>query len=496
LACVFVLAVLLRLYDFTARSLWNDEGITLRFVGTSWPDVLGFHGQYDPHPPLYYALVKLTGLAVPELVAGRLLSLIAGSLTILVLYELTRRLVNAWAGLVAAVVLCVSPIHIWYSQEARQYALTVLLVAISYLALVAYRQGPHIGWAVAYAISTAIAVYIDYSALFALAPQVVLLALVAREQKRRSVPLFGCLALAILAYLPWIPQLIISVQQEGTIRESFLGLSPERFVAALGSLVGLQDQDDYFQRDMAAVWRMWEPLRVMVQVTAVAVVILCAVLAWKGSRPALLVACLLSFGTIAVTTLVSFFSPSFASRTVLGAVLGWAIFMGMLVAGRGMPELRRGWKRIKMPATFSVGLSALLLALIVSAVAFGAANADISLQRGPHWSDLTAAISQAAGSKQNFVIVVPSKIDYTLIDAYKPGVLDGRAVTSLDDLSKLPPSDLDVWMAYHRSTAFAPYFDELARLGYVRVQQMKFYPGALLLDRYHLAARQTSLAAR
>src|SRR4029453_17325228 len=82
LAGVFVLAALLRVYNFNVRPLWNDEGFTVLYTRMSWADVLGLHGYYDIHPPLYYALVKLVGLLASEKLAGRLLSVVAGTLTI------------------------------------------------------------------------------------------------------------------------------------------------------------------------------------------------------------------------------------------------------------------------------------------------------------------------------------------------------------------------------------------------------------------------------
>ena len=40
------------------------------YTRRSWPVVLGFQGQYDPHPPLYYALVKLVTGFLPEVLAA------------------------------------------------------------------------------------------------------------------------------------------------------------------------------------------------------------------------------------------------------------------------------------------------------------------------------------------------------------------------------------------------------------------------------------------
>lgn len=103
----------LRLYHFDSLSLWVDEGLTVAYARYPWPTVLGLHGAYDVHPPLYYAVVKLVTMLVPEVVAGRLVSVIAGTLTIAVLYALVSRLADPRVALGAALVLAVSPLHIW-----------------------------------------------------------------------------------------------------------------------------------------------------------------------------------------------------------------------------------------------------------------------------------------------------------------------------------------------------------------------------------------------
>jgi hypothetical protein len=316
--------------------------------------------------------------------------------------------------------------------------------------------------------------YLDYSALFALAPQIVLLALVAKEQRRRGTPLFVALVLAVLVYLPWIPQAIMSMETEGTTRAGYLSLTADRFFAATSALIGLQDQGDYFQRDLAAVWQMWEPLHVAMVAAAVVAVVVAVLVGWRRSRQAVLVAALLGFGTIACATLASLVSPSFAARTAIAAVLGWAMLIGLLLAG----SISARWRWI--------GGAVLLAICVVSAVSLYAANDEFSLQRGPRWPELSADISKTREENPDFRIIVPSKVDYVLIDVYKSGVLDGKAITALDEVAKLPQDKGDVWMAYHHSPTFAPYFDELARLGYVRVSQTKYSPGALLLEEYKL----------
>lgn len=94
--------------------------------------------QHDPqHPPLYYVLAKgwvqLWGDSVFTL---RGLSVFFGVLALPALYWLMRELAaTRRAALLAVLLLCVSPLMILYSQEAREYALWALTLLLSSAAL-------------------------------------------------------------------------------------------------------------------------------------------------------------------------------------------------------------------------------------------------------------------------------------------------------------------------------------------------------------------------
>src|SRR5262249_2030244 len=130
--------------------------------------------------------------------------------TILVVYALVSRLAGAWAALFAALLLAVSPLHIWYSQEARQYALVVLLICTSYLALIAFNQSLRPGLALLYFAFPLLSLYLEYSSIYALLPQVLSVAVIVRRYGRRAIPILLSVAGAVLGFLLWLPQLLKS----------------------------------------------------------------------------------------------------------------------------------------------------------------------------------------------------------------------------------------------------------------------------------------------
>src|SRR5207244_9301398 len=131
----------------------------------------------------------------------------------------------------------VSPLAVWYAREARPYALMTLLVAASYLALVAILRRGRRRWLVAYLGATTLALYTEESALFALAPQVAVLLGAARRDRRQAAALLGAGLGALLLYLPWLPQLARAAP--ATSSQAQFALTPAALAGALRAVVGL-----------------------------------------------------------------------------------------------------------------------------------------------------------------------------------------------------------------------------------------------------------------
>jgi mannosyltransferase len=481
---VFAVALggLLRWYRYNALSLWVDEGLTVMHARLSWPLLLGFGRIYDPHPPLYYALVKLTSYVVPEVTAGRLLSVIAGTLTIVVVYALVTRLLHPWAGALAAVALAVAPLHLWYSQEARQYAVTALLVAMTYLALVAYVQSGRRCWAAIYGLAILLALYTEYSALFALAPQLLLLTLLLVTRRERAGALIGAGLLAGLCFLPWLPRLLAVVGP--TSAQAQFTLSPARITATLLSIVGVAGNSSYFYGSVPTPWDVW-PVPHALYLLALAPAIASGILVVaRRSALALLTAAGLLVGTIACAAAVSLRYPSYTERTVLYAVLGWAIVVGAASFAVRHPRWLRALVILSM---------ALLLTLDMVTAATIYAGADKQ-----NWRTLAA--DTAAAARLGLPVITYPSVSGVLITLYQPHALDRRHIALADDDTLTTARLLDqqgklpdgLWASYIDTGNAKRVLAPLAGWGYVRLLHIYyFYP--LYLDLY---ARPTARLGR
>jgi hypothetical protein len=127
---ITLLAALLRLHRLGEWSLWVDEGHTYRDIvvpgGTFWSS------QVRNYPLSYVMLRVLCWLGMPTSEGWlRLPFVFFGILSVPALCLLGRRLVGPRAALAAALLLAVSPWHIFWSQNARSYAMVLFFALMA-----------------------------------------------------------------------------------------------------------------------------------------------------------------------------------------------------------------------------------------------------------------------------------------------------------------------------------------------------------------------------
>jgi mannosyltransferase len=136
---IILLGTFLRVTNLTYHSFWFDEAVSVRWARSSLPRIIevGMNLVEDRLPPLYYLLLKgWSHWAGWSEFSLRYLSVMFGVLLIPIVYVLGRRLFSRSVGLLAALLVVLNPFLIWYSQEARMYALAVLLGSFGVLCFV------------------------------------------------------------------------------------------------------------------------------------------------------------------------------------------------------------------------------------------------------------------------------------------------------------------------------------------------------------------------
>jgi uncharacterized membrane protein len=165
-SAIAVLALMLRLVNLGPRPLWYDEAFAVLYAEKPLSTML--YGTItrvqgvaaDVHPLFFYSVLHAWMRAVGQSpVAVRSLSVLLGTLTVVLAYVLARRLFDRQVGLAAAAIIAIAPFHIYYSQEARMYALLGLAaMGTTYFFVCAWTGASRRDW-VAFALFGALTLY-------------------------------------------------------------------------------------------------------------------------------------------------------------------------------------------------------------------------------------------------------------------------------------------------------------------------------------------------
>ncbi len=127
-----MLAAVLRFSTLGGQSLWYDETVTASLVRLPFDEFLRALPDSETAPPLYYVLAWIWARVFGSSdLALRSLSAVIGTLVVPAAFLAARELVSRRTGILVALFATVSPLLVWYSQEARAYSLLVLLSTLS-----------------------------------------------------------------------------------------------------------------------------------------------------------------------------------------------------------------------------------------------------------------------------------------------------------------------------------------------------------------------------
>jgi hypothetical protein len=206
------------------NSLSHDELSTWsRTEYRRLPGLITYGVVPDLHPPGHFILIWLVKqMGWESAVALRLPSVIAGVLSVGVLYRIGRALFDRWTGCVAALLMATSWSFVYYSQDARAYAAVVLFCLLSIDASISVVRALHADRTVGkgawlqLVLSGSLAAYFHYYGLFFVGLLGLGSALVLLPRYRASIRVcvgFGAIG---ITYIPWLPTLFDDLQHSST----------------------------------------------------------------------------------------------------------------------------------------------------------------------------------------------------------------------------------------------------------------------------------------
>jgi 4-amino-4-deoxy-L-arabinose transferase-like glycosyltransferase len=207
-----VLAAALRFYNLSAESIWYDESISIQQASLRFGEMIRATWN-DNYPPLHNiflfpSLRLFDGIEF----SARLPSVFFGVLTVPAIYAAGRELFGRSAGVAAAILVAAAPFQIEYAQEARMYSILAFFAALSFWLLLRDLRLARRWTAIAYVLATAVMLYTQFYALFALFVEnlffLVVLLTHGGGRGRRLIRWVILQLAVIILFLPWLPSLL------------------------------------------------------------------------------------------------------------------------------------------------------------------------------------------------------------------------------------------------------------------------------------------------
>lgn len=127
---VFLLALVPRMIDLGKRPFWLDEVFTLQRASLA-PRALVQDSFLNHHMPSFFLMLSpFVGLGDPQFWL-RVPSALFGAASVMLVFVIASRIGGRKAGVVAALILGLSPTALAFSQEARSYTLEMCLILVA-----------------------------------------------------------------------------------------------------------------------------------------------------------------------------------------------------------------------------------------------------------------------------------------------------------------------------------------------------------------------------
>jgi 4-amino-4-deoxy-L-arabinose transferase-like glycosyltransferase len=442
LGLLVVLAAALRFSTLGLQSLWFDEAFTpVHVFSSSLFTTLSHMARTENTPPLWYVLEwAMIRVAGDGAVALRFLSALAGVAMVPVMWAVGQELAGRRAAILAAALTATDPLFVWYSQEARAYALFAFFISLSMLCCLRAEREPTPRRMAAFALSGSLALLSHYFAVFLVAPMALWLAR-RRERARVAIPALAAVAIVAIALIPlvltqgghgaqWIGHWALASRLEAIPQYYLTGYTG----SALGHGV---------------------ELAVVLPLLAGVVYGLWQVLDAQESRGAALALGLTACGALIPLLLVAFGADYLAPRNLIGAMVPLTALLAIVIGAR-----RTRWIGMLIGGLAALGFLAVVIDVDLRA----------RLQRG-NWSGVARLLHPLRGRAVVAVHLGTAPLEY-----YLPGLRglpagEPASVREIDEVG-YPP------LSAEAAVPPAPAFKLLARHDVSGLVVYQFVSGA------------------
>ncbi len=191
-----------RIYDIHVN-FEGDEVFSVKLASSVFTEVIAQSLADSPHPPLHNVLLSSwINIFGKSEIAARSLSIVFSVLFLSTAYFFIRRLAGKWISVFMVLILAVSPIFVFYGQQARPYSLVAFLSCLNLLLFSKIMEDARDRKAlVMWASSCALLLYAQYMGVLIIAAEM-LVAFMYLRQGRVKVIVYGFAGCALI--LPWM----------------------------------------------------------------------------------------------------------------------------------------------------------------------------------------------------------------------------------------------------------------------------------------------------
>ena len=162
---LLVAATVIRFLYLAGKPFWFDEGFSVEVARIRWSDFLHLLWWREANMALYYFLLRIWLHFGQGPFFIRSLSVLMAAATLPAIYWLARLLYDRRVALIAAALFTFNAYNVRYAQEARSYALFLLLATLSSGFLISFLRQPRRRNWLGYVLVSILAVYAHFYAL-------------------------------------------------------------------------------------------------------------------------------------------------------------------------------------------------------------------------------------------------------------------------------------------------------------------------------------------
>lgn len=141
---VTLVGAFIRALMLSFKGMGLEETVNLWIAGHSFGEIIPWAARINGQPPLYFFLLHTwTAINGTDPYFARFFSVLFSALTIPIIYLIGKRLSGPVMGVTAAVILAVSPFHVFFAQDTSMYTLLTFNAVVALSALTRLLTDPN-----------------------------------------------------------------------------------------------------------------------------------------------------------------------------------------------------------------------------------------------------------------------------------------------------------------------------------------------------------------